>query len=243
MVKSKNIIAGLGVVAGLGMALLPLGAFATDGQLGGVETNPNASRTIRGVVGDVISIELTNDTNEATDAKNAKLSVVDLTPGKLNNSLIHTVKVSTNAQGGFELKMAAADGQTALRYVTEWEADEPGTNQVKASKTLDGTVASIASVTGSGAALADLAADSTAAGAWGYKVAEHPTSGTTDFGTGNYLPIPSSATRITEQAAPTGATGKYEASYDINYGIVPANNQLSGAYEATIIYSAVTKAL
>ena len=230
MVKSKNIIAGLGVVAGLGMALLPLGAFAA-------ETENNPARTIRGVVGDVISIELTQDNKEKTDTSGAKLSVVDLEPGKLNADLVHTVKVTTNAQGGYDLKMVA--DHSDLRYVTAWDSATPTGEQVKKSTAWSTTV-TIPSVTAANTALADLAADSTADGAWGYKV---KLSGASEYDTTGFNVIPTTATSIKVKAAPSNPTGEYNDSYDINYGIVPANDQLSGAYEATITYSAVTNAL
>ncbi|MBR3232919.1 hypothetical protein IKF74_01380 [Candidatus Saccharibacteria bacterium] len=243
MVKSKNIIAGLGVVAGLGMALLPLGAFA---QNGGVETTNNPARTIRGVVGDVISIQLLQDNKEKTDAKGNKISVVDLVPGELNASLIHQVKVTTNAQGGYDLKMAAKDGKNALRYVTEWDPTDPTGDQVKASKTLSDevTIASIDPTDTTGVALANKTDDS--AGQWGYRIADGAKTETTDF-SGNYLGIPTSASTIKTRQAPTvgagATTGEYNDTFSINYGIVPAKSQLSGAYEATIVYSAVTNAL
>ncbi len=239
MVKSKNIIAGLGVVAGLGMALLPLGAFATDGQIGGVTTDPTASRTVRGVVGDVISIELTNDNKEATLSDNSKISKVDLTPGKLNATLIHQVKVTTNARGGYDLKMAAKDGKTALRYITAYAT---GTTDIA-----DGYSESIIIPTitaASGVALADKAASDTSDGAWGYRIADGAKTAATDF-SGNFLGIPAEATRISGKSKTDVAseTGLYNNTYSVNFGIVPSNNQLSGAYEATIVYSATTLAL
>lgn len=231
MVKSKNIIAGLGVVAGLGMALLPLGAFAA-------ETANNPSRTVRGVVGDVISIELTNDNKEKTDTSGAKLSVVDLEPGKLNADLVHTVKVTTNAQGGYDLKMAA--DHSDLRYVTSWDSTTPTGAQVKKSTAWSTTV-TIPSVTAANTTLANLNDDdTTTAGAWGYKV---KLSTASDYDTAGFNVIPTSATTIKTKAAPSNPTGEYNDSYSINYGIRPANTQLSGAYEATITYSAVTNAL
>lgn len=231
MVKSKNIIAGLGVVAGLGMALLPLGAFAA-------ETSNNPARTIRGVVGDVISIELTADTHEAVDTSNTKLSVVNLVPGKLNDDLVHTVKVTTNAQGGYNLKMAA--DHSDLRYVTTWDSAAPTGEQVKKSTGWSTTV-TIPSVTAANTTLANLDDDdTTTAGAWGYKV---KLSTASDYKTAGFNVIPTEATTIETKAAPSNPTGEYNDSYDINYGIRPANTQLSGAYEATITYSAVTNAL
>ncbi len=232
MVKSKNIIAGLGVVAGLGMALLPLGAFAT-------ETTNNPARTIRGVVGDVISIELTDDSSdEKVEAGTGgrTVSIVNLEPGKINDSLVHTVKVTTNAQGGYDLKMAA--DHSDLRYVTSWSEDVPTADQVKRATGWSSTV-TINSVEGTNVALADLDSTHTTTG-WGYKV---KLAGADNYDTAGFNQIPTSATMIKRKDAPSNPTGEYNDSYDINYGIVPAKTQLSGAYEATITYSAVTNAL
>ncbi len=243
MVKSKNIIAGLGVVAGLGMALLPLGAFATDGQIGGVESNA-VEHTVRGVVGDVISISLTtNKGSNITIGQDTtkEISLVNLTPGKLNTSLIHTVTVKTNAKGGYDLKLSAKDGKNALRYITGYD----DTYEDVAASYSEEIVIPAAST--SGVALDDKAENDETAGAWGYRIADG-TVAEADF-SGNFKGVPASgAATIKTKAAPattgTGAvTGAYTDTYSVNFGIVPANNQMAGAYEATIVYQAVTNAI
>lgn len=220
MVKSKNIIAGLGVVAGLGMALLPLASYATDSN--------TVEHTVRGVVGDIISITVATD-KEVTLKDGSKISRVALEPGKVNETLTHTVTVNTNARGGYDLKMNAKDGKNALRYITEYDT----TNDDVATNWSDSIV--IPSVT-SDTALAD---GGTAG--WGYKIK----ASTDQNYSGDFKQIPVNATSIKNFPATSAAskTGSWTDTYNVNFGILPAGDQLSGAYEATLVYQAVTNAL
>lgn len=244
MVKSKNIIAGLGVVAGLGMALLPLGAFAAESN--------NVSHTIRGVVGDVISITVAADSHAQTyqigvDADNGNApiygdySVVSLNPGKLNDSLEHTVTVDTNTRNGYALKMYAATASDVnLRYITGKGTGDLANKATEYHSTVK--IANIAETTGSALTGTDYG--------WGYKVKQTNTVTAGGYSTSygdKFLPIPADENHGT--IATVGAarsndqTGNYEDTFKVNFGIRPAADQLAGEYEATVVYKAVTNAI
>lgn len=247
MVKSKNIIAGLGVVAGLGVALLPLGAFAAESN--------NVSHTIRGIVGDVISVELTSISNghSLTLEDNSVISKVNLTPGDLNATLEHVVTVHTNTRNGYGLQMygtslvgSGENAKAALKYIDEWgtDADEIRGNEV-AAHTLDTiTIDSITSAS-------TLGEDTNVYG-WGYKVKKNADSGpqtggvysdpATDYAT-TFAAIPTAAgTNVKEVSANRSAEelANYSDAFTFQYGIRPATTQLAGSYEGTVVYRAVS---
>ncbi len=238
MVKSKKFIAGLGVVAGLGMAMLPLGAFAAESN--------NVSHTIRGVVGDVISVALTSDNKEFTLQDGAKISKLDLVPGTLNSTLEHVVTVSTNTRSGYGLQMygtslvGSGDNQkAALKYITEW----------------DTTNTDVATAWSDAITINSIASDNALTGdnyGWGYKVKKNANSGpvdgstysdpATDYAT-NYKAIPTAAGTnvITVSAARSSEEiANYSDAFTFNYGIRPTDDQLAGAYEGTVVYRAVS---
>lgn len=246
MVKSKNIIAGLGVVAGLGMALMPLGAFATPSA----ESNA-ASHTIRGVVGDVISITVAAPAAYAqqyqigTDSEDNPImgdySLMSLVPGELNADLEHTVTVNTNTRDGYALKMYAATANDVnLRYITAKGTGDLANKATAYHETVK--IANIGETTGSELTGNDYG--------WGYKVKQTNTPAAGGYSTtygSKFLPIPASenAGTIATVAASRSndQTGKYTDTFKVNFGIRPAEDQLAGEYEATVVYKAVTNAI
>ncbi|MBR3595107.1 hypothetical protein IKL45_02635 [Candidatus Saccharibacteria bacterium] len=232
MVKSKNIIAGLGVVAGLGMALMPLGAFAAPdtNHPGWQETG---SYAVRAHVGEVIEIAVTNITNPISGLANH--SRVDITPGgTVNATTEHTVQVKSNARGGYQLLLKA--DHSDLQLITEYNAD-------KSAKTLDPSI----NIPGLESA-SDLSAD---VSGWGYKI---KTSG--GQYSGNFLPVPdeydsTEGATIATGSYKTGGEGsayhtdaaEYTDTYVVGYGIKAATTQPSGSYEAKVTYKAVAHVL
>lgn len=222
MVKTKNIIAGLGVVAGLGMAMLPLGAFALD---------DSESHTIRATIAD--TIELTVATNsEVTLEDGSKISRVAVEAGQLNPTLVHTLTVNSNVRGGYDLKMSSENN--ALRLITAWDSEneDVATDYSNTYK--------INSITEANALTGDNYG-------WGFKIKESAA----EYGE-NYNPIPTTEVSIfdaerdgnTEEGG-KGAyrTGSYSDVYNVQYGIRPAADQVAGAYEATVTYRAVANVL
>lgn len=228
MVKTKNIIAGLGVVAGLGMAMLPLGAFATT------DLDDTESHTIRATIADTINLTVeTNKGETITTADGDKtISKVALNAGELNASLIHTLTVDSNVRGGYDLKMSSTNN--ALRLITAYD----NTYEDVASEYSD--TYKINSITEANALTGD-------SYGWGFKIKES----TAEYGA-NYNPIPTTETSIFDATRDgetgeghTGAyrTGSYSDKYNVQYGIRPAADQVAGAYEATVTYRAVANVL
>ena len=141
MTKSTKILAGLGAVAALGTAALPLASYAADAQsvTGNVdlyvEVLPAISMTIAGnndnnsnygTSGDNGSVHVFNpagvsstldtDTIPATATTVASSSYVSLLPNATATTT-STVTVYTNAASGFTLSVKDADSTTALTKV------------------------------------------------------------------------------------------------------------------------------
>lgn len=228
MVKSKNIIAGLGVVAGLGMALLPLGAFAaTEGE--------TAGHVVRAHVGEIIEINVTNITDAmAETGALANHSKVSIQPGGYNDHIEHTLQVKSNARGGYQLLMKA--DRANLELISEYNGDGTAktyNNQIK-----------IPAVGAEGDTLASNAG-------WGYKIK----AGSGSYGD-KFLPVPTAYASgedatIAEGSYRNGTSGspyrtetaEYTDTYTVNFGIRAAENQPSGSYQATVTYKAIAHVL
>ena len=95
MVNSKNVIAGLGVVAGLGVAMLPLTSYAdtTDSQL------------VRATVSSTLADNVTDSKGIAADNENA----IAMDQNDMDDTLLHTVNVVGNNYNGYVLTIKAED--------------------------------------------------------------------------------------------------------------------------------------
>ncbi|MBQ6320784.1 hypothetical protein IJI17_00985 [Candidatus Saccharibacteria bacterium] len=103
MVNSKKLIAGLGVVAGLGVAMLPLTSYAVD------PSDATTGNVVRVNVADTISVSVT----EAYASGNA----IAVNQNDENTSgLTHTVTVAGNTYNDYTLSVYAKDGETALKH-------------------------------------------------------------------------------------------------------------------------------
>lgn len=105
MSKTTKALAIMGVVAGLGVAALPMSSYAaTDSTNMGVKTT----------IEDYIAIETTTDGSDDTDAKNVVVSNV------INNGEIGTgtgtFNVKTNNKSGYYVQISATD--TTLKNAT-----------------------------------------------------------------------------------------------------------------------------
>lgn len=123
MVNSKNIVARLGIIAGLGIAMLPLTTYASDEQ--------NDVMTVSATVGEVF--ELSVDSSVDLDGINvAKTINVDV-----NNSdmtLLHTAKVTGNLYKGYDLTMSSVSENTDLKYVKDATAAIDSADRYDTSK-------------------------------------------------------------------------------------------------------------
>lgn len=103
MSKSTKIIATLGVVAGLGVAALPMSAFALDPTGSSPQTT---DVDVKVNIGSAISITATNDPSNST---------VTMTPSDIDTSTLKTeITVSTNDTDGYTLTVTDKDANTNL---------------------------------------------------------------------------------------------------------------------------------
>ncbi len=201
MVNSKKLIAGLGVVAGLGVAMLPLTSYAE------VIDNATTGNVVRVKVSDTIAVTVTETYADG--------NAISVNQGEENLAgLTHAVRVKGNTYNDYTLSVYAKDEQTALKHT------QKNTN----------TIPTLTA-----------AADSLTAGSWGYQFST--TAGGSTYN-GQWKPIQASAN---ENAVIHPANGVKDAPYDetwsVKYGVKAAENQLSGTYEATVIYKAAATAI
>ena len=213
MVKSKNIIAGLGVVAGLGMALLPLGAFAAQEQ-------PN-TQVIRATVGEVFSLEVSSTVPMTTANDGGTISV---TPkGTANEQIVHTVNVKGNLYKGYDLTMSSVDSSTALKFVVKDDEEFGNANRYDANtKIATGTT---------------LSGETSA---WAYKKGEKAANAE-DPTYGSWTTIKALGSADNLKSNPNTNHVNFDDTVYVNYGVYAAENQAAGVYEAQVIYKATPK--
>lgn len=232
MSKSKTIIAGLGVVAALGTAALPLVSYAADAQTvtGNVdlyvEVLPAIAMTITGNndgnsnygsgngavdvfnPSDAASSSIDGHTTPATATTVASSSYTSLLPnskvdGNSTNGFRSTVTVYTNAASGYTLAVKDSDSTTALTKVG-------GTATIPAGTSITAGTA-----------------------AWAYK-AEGDAIKT---GADSYAAITAADVVIAEESVKT-SNGTITT---VSYGVSTASDQETGVYQDTITYTATTK--
>lgn len=101
MSKMTKTIAALGVVAGLGVAALPLSSYAAQRE---VEISAN-------VLG---SIAITTDAEGESDTATGTLHLGDVTPGSSVVSEALSVTVSTNSDKGYDLTLIDKNADASL---------------------------------------------------------------------------------------------------------------------------------
>ena len=233
MTKSKTILAGLGVVAALGTAALPLASYATETISGNVdlyvEVLPAIAMTIAGnndgnssygsgngavdVFNPVTAASSSIDghTTPATATSVASSSYASILPnavlnGNDDNGFKSTIKVYTNNASGYTLNVKDADNTLALTKVSSTETIPAGTESEGSLSLTAGTAA------------------------WGYKIDTASADGT------GYKAITASDVQVKTKATPT-SNGEETKVY---YGIATASDQATGVYTDTITYTATT---
>lgn len=228
MVNSKKIIAGLGVVAGLGVAMLPLTSYAID------DTEPsaaNAGYIVRVGVADTLAIEsveelwTTSTTGYGgTGGANAGSQYIAVAQGETNlNSFAHIVRVKGSTRNDYGLYMygIGANGGDATDL----------THTAVSTATFESTTG--------GASLSE--------GTWGAKVSAAASAAPTDLDSvtfsGNWLAIGTLGTGsdiTTSMTTLHAASGTHDAAYDdyytVLYGVSAADDQLAGTYEGKVVY-------
>ncbi|MBQ8996437.1 hypothetical protein IJ095_00180 [Candidatus Saccharibacteria bacterium] len=228
MVNSKKIIAGLGVVAGLGVAMLPLTSYAID------DTEPsaaNAGYIVRVGVADTLAIESVSELWTTTSTKyggsdgaNDGTQYIAVAQGATNDSTFaHIVRVKGSTRNDYGL------------YMYGIGANNGDATDLTHTAT---TSATFESTTG-GAELG--------AGEWGAKVSAASASAPTNLDnvtfSGNWLAIGTLGTGSDVTASMTtlhAASGTHNESYDdyytVLFGAHAADDQLAGTYEGKVVY-------
>lgn len=99
MSKMSKAIAALGVVAGLGVAALPLSSYAVAGK------TATATTTAQAIVGDSIAISVVDGT----------VTISNVTANQDPKSASTEVTVTTNNLAGYKVTIEDTDGVTAMK--------------------------------------------------------------------------------------------------------------------------------
>ena len=217
MVNSKKVIAGLGVVAGLGVAMLPLTTFATDAtRSGDVYTGTDAGHVVRVGVADKLSITVTEDYASAGRGSDSTGYYIAVNQGQTNaNTLTHSIVI---------------DGTTKADYTLQMYADHDTLDHASGSDTFattDGTKSTLEK------------------GTWGFQMTGIETKTNGDFPTSHsfgetWQKIGLSTAPTTIHAKGADRTQSYSGDraeqYVLQYGAAAKDDQLAGVYTATVTY-------
>lgn len=219
MVNSKNIVAALGVVAGFGVAALPLTSYAAT----------TGTETVRVRVAD--TLEISSIQNNYGTGTTGGTDYVAIDPGAVAASLKNTIVVKGNSYNGYTLRLTAVEGgSTSLRLVTAVD----GT-----TKTFSDTF-KIDPVSGTSAVEEHNSA-------WGFKYSADDSTYESDYRALQAYGD-TSATSLLENYANGASTGHdahtpFENTRYVNYGISTADDVVAGTYETDVLYSVVANAL
>lgn len=225
MSKTTNLLVALGVVAGLGVAALPLSSYAVTGT----ETTPDSYDTdnnddtvdrlgVQVEIKDYISIEAPITDTESGD------NFVKIA-GVINNGDIQSestdVNVKTNASAGYTVSITAAgygDDKTAL---VAFEAD--GTTQDAANTDKF-----------------EAGAPTVGESKWGYKVskAESAANVTIESAAADYAGVTTGNVQIVTGTTKTADAGD---TFTITFGATASASMNPGVYKGGVKLTAATK--
>lgn len=217
MTNTTRAIAALSIVAGLGVATLPLNAHAAkviDGPAPdtGAESGATYDDTLDGkvqtttdlklVISDVLSIE-TDNTEDAVELTS--------TDGTDYASTPLGVTVTTKNSTGYKLSIKASGSNTTKTSLMS------GTDEIKAGT---GTVA------GQGAVLSNATNSE-----WGYRI--------DSLDAGNYIGITEADVTIANQGTPTTNAG---VKTNVTFGAKIKDGQAAGTYTGQVTFTATNNA-
>lgn len=114
MLNSKKLLAGLGAVAGLGVAMMPLASVSAVDV-----TSDTPTGVIRAKIGETLSLTVAESyTDDSNDAVYNGHFVTIGENGK-NEELKHTITVKGSTINDYKLTMIGYDGVTTLRRVVD----------------------------------------------------------------------------------------------------------------------------
>ena len=217
MVKTKNIVAALGVVAGIGSAALPLTTFADA-------TNPqNNTQVIRATVENIFELSVTpNVTLSKTDIS----QTLAINKDNENTQLEHEVNVKGNAYGGYTLTMGSNNAYDSLRYVADSSEEFGAAARYNDSINIP-------------------AGESVVAGtsSWAYRKTSDTASNTGpltgDYENSSWTKVKANtATPDTLMSQASSVHAAFDDTIYVNFGIATSETQPAGVYEGEVIYTA-----
>ena len=219
MVKTKNIIAALGVVAGFGVAALPLSSYAADPE------NPQtSSQVVRATVAQVFELTVTPN---ITISKEDTTQTLAVDKDSANTSLEHVINVSGNAYSGYTLTMGSNNAYDSLRHVVD---------ETKTFGDADRYDANINIPAGT----------SVAAGtsSWAYRKSEDALSQAAggiqgDYSNADWTKVKANtATADILKANTNTSHTAFDNTVYVNFGVATSEDQAAGVYEGEVIYTA-----
>jgi hypothetical protein len=221
MTQKVKAIMGLGLVAGLGAAFLPLASYAdTDTKSADVVVSVEESITITAIDNEAIGLNL--------DGGMISAGTVD--------TGYHTVKVSTSAQKGYTLSMHATNNNLR-KDVTDYVANpsgDPSYTGANGFTPIAGTASAVAPTTGlqlaggAGAIAFPTTAPEAATGTWGFRLDDSAGAATWDADT--YAAVPTSALVIMATDTPSNNQTK------ITFAAQAGTQTPAGDYGAIVTY-------
>ncbi|MBR3180518.1 hypothetical protein IKF63_00335 [Candidatus Saccharibacteria bacterium] len=218
MVKTKNIVAALGVVAGIGSAALPLTTFADV-------TNPQSNtQVIRATVENTFQLSVTpNVTLTKTDIS----QTLAVNKDNENTDLEHVVEVKGNAYSGYTLTMGSNNAYDSLRYVAD------SSKEFGAAARYDDDVNIPASTS-----------VQHGTSSWAYRTSTTPASDQSasikgDYSSASWTKVKAnSATADTLLSQGSSVHAAFDDKVYVNFGIATSETQPAGVYEGEVIYTA-----
>lgn len=211
MSKIKRVIAGLGLVTGFGVAMLPMTAFADD------PTPAVGESVITANINEVIGMRLVssgsagNKTLECNSGENpnctgqTQLVSTTILPGQDDKTSMYTdVYVSTNSINGYNLTLIDADAYNALRTTGGDAINAIATEPV--GTTNPGWAVSITGKSG-----------------W------------------FMVPVSTGSAIDVKTLQPSPAAVTIEDHTKVTYGVAATSSQPSGIYTDTVVYTATAR--
>ena len=213
MLNSKKLLAGLGAVAGLGVAMMPLASVSA------VDVTSNTpTGVVRAKIGETLSLTVAESyTDDSSDTVYNGHFVTIGENGK-SEELKHTITVKGSTINDYKLTMIGYDGITTLRRVADT------TQEVGAAARYDSnTIATGTSIDGE-------------TSNWAYKYSAD------DSTYGSYTAIAAAHNNdnaVLHAPDSTTNTAGYTDLHYVKFGISASKNQLAGVYEGQVEYKAV----
>ena len=212
MSKSTKVIAGLGVVAALGVAALPLASFATSGDYGTV--------AVSATVPDAISMTIDGTATTGSGVAGNAVAFGNVAQGAIAVSDGSTIQnnvtvISSNAAYNFKVTNTSAGTNGALKSTTSEiapfaTATKPATGQSTSGWGFR--------VTKTGGAISATAYDDATL---------------MDGSDKTYIGVPTTETTLDAVNAPAAAV---TGTYTMEYGLQVSDSQASGTYNGSITY-------